>query len=446
MIELTKVLKLAEAEGATEAEVFLRRKLETTVRFSGKVETIKSQDITGISLRVAVGRRVAVVGIEDLSEDGVVRGVKSAVAIAKTLPEDPKWVSLPKRLGRTSVEGVFCRSTSEVSAEELVEVVRDIMEGITEGSKLAKPVRGTLGVGMTEVMVVNSYSEVLKRRETFAGFYVVARAEEAGRSTTFSDYLDSRSIKEVREVGREVGRSVGRKAEEFLKAEKVREGKFNVIIHPNVMNELLTTLLGPAVSAEEVQKGRSPLKGRLGEEVFSREFTVIDEGTEGRFPGSREFDDEGVPTRRLPVIEGGVLKTYLYDTYTANIEGRESTGNARRGLSSAPRPSPNVLYLKPGGLSEGELVREVKEGYYVLSTIGAWLSNPVSGLMQATITHAYVIKGGEIKGVATGGVLSGNFYEVMKDNLIAIGRKVKVGLNVVTPPVALHSVRLAGEK
>jgi len=160
---------------------------------------------------------------------------------------------------------------------------------------------------------------------------------------------------------------------------------------------------------------------------------------------SRSFDDEGYPTSDKAVFEGGVLKTYLYDTYTARKDGVESTGNALRTYSSNPTPSPNHLIVEPGDLSLEEIISEVREGVYVVRTIGEWLSNPVSGNLNATVTHAYIIRNGEIGKTCKGFVISGNFYEVFREKIELLSKEFRHSVRSSSPHILLKSVRLAGE-
>ncbi|MDW8010919.1 MAG: metallopeptidase TldD-related protein, partial [Sulfolobales archaeon] len=210
---------------------------------------------------------------------------------------------------------------------------------------------------------------------------------------------------------------------------------------------VLQPLIVPAVCADSVQKGRSPLKNKVGSQVVSENLTIIDDGTHPGLVGTRGFDDEGVPTTRKYVIDRGVLKGFLYDTYTALIEGRNSTGNAFRSVPySTPVPWISNLIVEGGHGSLSDLVKDVRRGVVVYSTIGEWLSNPVSGLLNATITNGMYVENGEEKFPVKGVVISGNIYDVLKpvDIRVSSERESCFG-RFVLPALYLPKITLAGK-
>ncbi|MEM4739601.1 MAG: metallopeptidase TldD-related protein, partial [Zestosphaera sp.] len=189
---------------------------------------------------------------------------------------------------------------------------------------------------------------------------------------------------------------------------------------------------------------RSPLIGKLGEELVSEHVSIVDLGASSEVLGSKPFDDEGHPTRNTILFEKGVLKTYLYDTYTALKEGKESTGNASRTFSTAPVPQPHHLRLMPGEARLDELISETREGVLVMDTIGEWLSNPVSGHLNATITHAYLVREGKLVKPIKGAVITANVYELLKHHIEAVGRDLRIEYGVSAPSLKFSKVKIAG--
>ncbi|MEM2739215.1 MAG: metallopeptidase TldD-related protein [Candidatus Bathyarchaeia archaeon] len=442
MLDLEGMVARAEALGASEAEVYFRRVKVLTVRFTDRLESVTANSTSGYGVRVAVGRRVAVVGVEDVAEESLEDAVRSAIAIARATPEDDKWVSLPRVISVSSVEGCFCPRTASIGLEEAVGIASEAMQGVYEGSSISKPVHGGFEVAVREVAVANSYSRAISRMETVTDLYVVAKAERLGESVTFTRFKICRSVDALN--ARILGVEAGAEAPRFLGARGMEEGTARIVLHPEVVCSMLEVMLSQPLSAEAVQKGRSPLAGRIGQSILSEKITIVDEGAVGGWVGARSFDDEGVATENNVLVDRGVLRSFVYDTYTAYIDGRESTGNAWRSLSSTPRPSPNMLVLKPGDSSIDEMIREVRDGYYVVSTIGEWLSNPISGLMQATIRHAYRIRGGELAEPVKGAVITADFYEAFGRNLLLIGRDLASLRSSAAPAVALEGVKVSG--
>ncbi|RLG88683.1 MAG: TldD/PmbA family protein, partial [Thermoprotei archaeon] len=140
------------------------------------------------------------------------------------------------------------------------------------------------------------------------------------------------------------------------------------------------------------------------------------------------------------------LKTYLYDTYTANKDKIKSTGNAyRRSISSSPIPWVTNLIVTPGMQSLDSIIKDVKRGILVYSTIGYWLSNPISGQLSATVTHGYLIENGEVKHPIKGIVISDDFYELMKSRVIQLSKEVENYMGIYAPHIHLRNVQVAGD-
>lgn len=437
--DLARVVKLVESFGAEEAEAYLIRSRVVEARFSKRVESITTKSTLSLGVTAVKGKAVAVVGTQDLSDAGIRSAAEAAVAAAVASKPDPHWPGFPAATGAPDLPGTFDRFTAEAGPHDVSSAVEEALKGVKEGHDGAVPTRGMLRVEAREVWVANSYSGPVSRRETSALVWVTARVGKG----TYGEFDVSRSLRTLDAY--RAGKEAGSRAADFADASLIKTGRYDIILSPNVAAEIISVMLSPAVSAREVQAGRSPLAGKVGQRVAAEIVTVIDAGREPELVGSRAFDDEGVATLTRPLIREGYLTGYVYDSYTAAKDGVESTGNAWRAYSSRPVPSPNHLRLEPGDMGYEELVAEVKEGLLVMATIGAWLSNPTSGLLNATITHAYLIKDGEVAGTLKGGVLGGNFYELMKERVTALSREWRQGMRASAPYVLLREVTVAGK-
>ena len=169
---------------------------------------------------------------------------------------------------------------------------------------------------------------------------------------------------------------------------------------PVVLDETVAAsfagLIGGGLDAKAVQRGRSPFAGRLGEEVASSAFALHDDGRDPAGPASAPFDGEGVPRRRTALIEDGRLRSYLYDTYTANREGGASTGSAaRQGYRSLPSVSTSNLMVAPGSHSREQLLAEAGDGIYVTDVAGLHSGvNPVTSVSRSAPPAARSAAGG----------------------------------------------------
>jgi PmbA protein len=238
-----------------------------------------------------------------------------------------------------------------------------------------------------------------------------------------------------------VGKALG-----YLKAKPIPGREMPVILRNQVAASLMGVMLSAPINANTVQQGGSPFGGKLGERIAADDINILDIGTMPGGFGSSPFDDEGHPTQITPVIRRGILCNFLYDSYTAQKEGRESTGNAwRGGYSTPPNPAPSNLVLERGTVEFDEILQSTRNGLYVEETIGGWLSNPVSGNLNATVTHGYLIEEGELSKPVKGVVIAGSYHEVLKEGFQAIGKDLRNSGNFYSPTVKIYKLTVAGE-
>lgn len=429
---------------ATEAEAYVQRTKTIMVEFAEQIESFKTIESIGLGLRVGLGKRTAMYSTSILNGKEVGEAATKAVKMAKVAPEDPDWKHFNRKYGKTPVEGYYDSKLENMEYKEIVDRLLSSTALITEYDKRVKPTRGILMLGSSRTTIVNSYNESAERKETGITVWIRAKAVDSGMESTGNEHQEARFWKEIDFENLAV--SAADKAVKFLKAKPMPGGKATVIFRNQIFANLLGIFLGPSVSADWVQKGRSPLAGKLGTKIASENITVIDDGTIRGGWGTCPFDDEGCPTQRTPIIEKGVLRNYLYDIYTSLKADAKSTGNAgRAGYWLKPQPSPSNLVLKTGDAEPEEMIRETKRGIYVDTTIGEWLSNPVSGNLNATITHGYRVENGELTKTLKGIVVSGNFYELLQKGIESLGKDLKNSAENYSPTVKLVGVTMAGE-
>ncbi len=445
MIEIADLaLREALRLGASEAEVYLCRVRSLEIEFIEDVESIKCPETTGLSLRVAMGKRIATYATSLLERREALKTAEKAVKMARVAPEDADWRHLNRRYGYSPAEGFYDKETVELQPEEVVDALRPALELMGDLDERVRPARGMLTIAESEIHVLNSYGDASHRRGTQIAIWLRAKAEEMGREATTSEHRELRSWSSL-DLER-LAERVARRAVDFLDARPIASGEMPIILRNQVFASILLQMLGGPISADWVQKGRSPLAGKLGEKVASEEITIIDDGVLPRGWATAPSDDEGHPTQRTPIIDQGILKGFLYDSYTALKEGVESTGNAlRRMYWMKPEPSPTNLILKPGDATLEELIKETRRGLYVEETIGEWLSNPVSGQLNATVTHGYLIEQGEITKPVKGVIVAGDFHQLLIEGIDLIGRDTLNSGGAYSPSVRAIALTVAGE-
>lgn len=215
-----------------------------------------------------------------------------------------------------------------------------------------------------------------------------------------------------------------RLAEKLKMAQKVTgmpSGRMPVVFTP-AGALVLAIPLAEGLNGKNVFMGTSPIGSKLGEQLFDRKFSLVDDGTlDGKF-GSAAYDDEGIPHQRLPMIEAGVLQSFYYDLKTAFQAGTVSTGNGSRSLFNPPAPALTNGVILAGDQSYPEIIAGIKDGILVDTVLGLGQGNILSGAFSNPLSLAFKIENGEITGRVKGASIAGNIYEVLK-SVAAISRE-----------------------
>ena len=229
-------------------------------------------------------------------------------------------------------------------------------------------------------------------RSSYCSVAAVPVAREGESMERDSWWSAARSVDRL-EPAEQVGRTAARRALRRLNPVKVPTRKVPVVFEPRVAGSLLESIFD-AVHGTLVYRHESFLAGKLGEKVASENLTVIDDGTMPGLFGTSPFDDEGVPSRRTVVIERGVLKSYLLNTYAARKLGMKTTGNASRGLTGNAGIGHGNFYAVAGVQTPEAMVAEIADGFYVTELIGMGV-NIVTGDYSRGAAGLW-IRGGEL--------------------------------------------------
>jgi len=419
--------------GVSDVEALAVKRSPLMVKVAKGDVVVRKGEALALGVRVALGKRVTVGGGSVRTLSDVKPMVEAIIKIARASKEDPDWRGLPERISASNV-----RSPYDVRIKLLD--VRNLTNSMLKLSREAK------GVDVTEVSfhsalveraISNTSLEVLEERFTRATGYIEVKAMEGNIQSICHEYHMGYSVDEIKFD--ELLERASERALRGLKITSVETGRYTVILTPKVVAGIVNTIISPAITADNVQRGRSPLAGKIGESILGEDITIIDDPTREGLYGTTAFDDEGVATRTKVVFRKGVLENFLYDTYTARVEGRESTGNAiRPSITASPRPQPLNLIMESGLENLEDMISKVRRGIVVYETIGEWLSNPISGHLNATITYGELYEDGVFKGVIRGAIVSGNFYQLFKYNIESVSRDLGNLYNVYTPAITIR--------
>src|SRR6266446_3422178 len=238
----------------------------------------------------------------------------------------------------------------------------------------------------------------------------------------------------------EVGKIAAQRTLRRLGGRKVKTARVPIVFDPMVANSILGHIF-EGINGDSVYRGASFLAGKLGQKIAGDQVNVIDDGTMPGGFGTSPFDGEGVPTRRTVVIENGVLKSYLLNTYTAKKLGLQTTANASRGLAGTPGIGPGNYFLQQGKKPPKEIIGDVKEGLYVTEFLGHG-ANLVTGDYSRGASGLW-ISGGEFVYPVEEITVAGNLKE-MFFNISEIANDLEFRGSVASPTIRIDGLTVGG--
>ena len=443
------VVALAMKAGASDAEAAVREGDEFSVNVRlGQVETLKDSGSRGLGLRVFLGKRSASASTSDLTAEGIRQLVDGALALAKVTEEDPfsglaetgEFGSVPGDL-RLYDEDVY----SLPGAERIEWARRAEAAAFAADPRITNSDGGSFQAATGRKALANSRGFVGGYRSSYAGVSASPMAEDVDGSKQVDYWWSGARRLADLESPESIGKEAARRTLRRLGARRVPTQRVPIVFAPEVAGSLLGSIF-EAASGDVIWRGASFLAGRLGEQIASANLTLVDDNTMllptgmGGF-GTSPFDGEGLPSLRTVVVEQGVLRNYLLNTYTARKLGMKSTHNASRGLAGTPGIGCGNLYLEPGTQTPEQIIADVTAGLYVTSLMGFGV-NVVTGDYSRGATGLW-IENGELTHAVEEITVAGNLAEMLR-HVTAIGSDLEFRGAIASPTLRIDGMTIAG--
>ena len=401
--------------GASFAEV----RLEDTVRelityVNGRVVALGFQRSRGAGVRVLYGGSVGFASTCDLTREGLKAAAREAVKAAKALaPGDRGLAPHPLRSRVFRLEGVKLHP-SQVPLEEKLELVKRAYKVAKDGGAVSATAR--YGAHYGSVWVYTSEGVEVEVERLVVGVSASVVLREADRvGDGFETHGASRGFEAFEGEGspEAVAERALSHARDALKASRPPAGYLTVITRPELTGVFAHESFGHLTEGDFVAAGTSPLTGRLGEAIASEEVTIVDAGFDERGGYVLLADDEGVPARKVVLVERGVLKGYLHSRESAALLGMEPTGNGRaQSFAHEVIVRMRNTFFEAGSWGEEEIVEETKHGLLLDKPAGGQVEEDGTFTFNARI--GYLVENGEIKEPVRDVVLAGNILEMLK--------------------------------
>ena len=449
-MELPRAVEVAVdaalAAGAGDAEAYAQRQSGREVRvFGAEVESLTAATALGVGVRVWIGARAGYAFGTELSESGLSELAARAVTAAQVADED-EHAGPPQFAGDyPRLDGLRDASISGWGADRVVDLALAVESAALGHDQRVGSVEQAVYADSDDAVAIRSSTGVQCAYEASSCYaYVQALAAGNGSKETGLGFDLGRSPEDLDADA--IGAEGAERAAAMIGAGKPPSRSCPVVFDPTVAASF-AGLIGNGLSADAVQRGRSPFSELLGERVASQALVMHDDGLAAEGLAASPCDDEGIPRARTALIEDGTLRTFLYDSYTARRGGVQRAGSAARaGYRSAPGVGTSNLTIAGGALPTSELLAEAGDGVYVTDVAGLHSGvNPVNGTFSVGASGR-LLNGGELADPVREFTIASDLVSMLKavQEAGSEARWVPFGGIVRTPPLLIAEMTISG--
>lgn len=428
--------------GAQGWEVYLSRLAERSIEVKGReVYSHEHARTSTAAIRLLIDNRMGFSYATQLDTGSIRRAVEYATWTARCLDPDEHF-AFPKAGGPPLPDlPIYDPKLPDWPVERKTAMARDLEAAALKAGRAIKRVRKAAYEELHgTVHLFNSNGLDLCYSKTYGSLSLMAVAEKGKDSENAWDFEFSSHLKDLSPQA--LGKRVARKAEERLGGRVPKTRTCPVVLENHVAAEFLS-LLAPSFLVENRLKNKSLWKESLGETILSRHASLTDSGRETRGSNAAPFDAEGTTSRRTVVVERGVHRAYLADTYWANKSSRPVTGNSKRpGPNGQPQLAVTNFLLEPGGAPPARLVRECKDGILITEVIGLHTADSISGDFSLGAMGREIVRG-RLGGPLRGFGMAGNLKTLYR-NVQEVADDLKFMGSVGSPSLLISEMQISG--
>ncbi|MDP2856771.1 MAG: TldD/PmbA family protein [Bacillota bacterium] len=405
---MERVLELA-LERCQAAEVFRITEVSTPVEFeNNRLKRVETSEASGLALRVIKDGKVGFSSTTKAHDEESL--VDNAIAVAEF--GAPATFEFPGPDGYAAAEN-YDPAVLDIPVGALVQEGTSMVE-------LLRPLHPALMAGVSvekayeESEILNSSGLHISQKRT--AYYMFASAEVVEGENFLSVYDGAGSSHAALDL-QPVKRRLIEKVKLGQRNAPFRSGSYPVIMSPYAVQSLMLPLMA-CINGRAVQRGFSPLKDKIGQQVATPRLNLYDDPLRPRSLSTSIFDGEGLPRRRLPVVERGELKNFHLDLKAAAALRMKPTGSATRdSIERPPSMGPSNLVIEPGAVQLEQMIRGIDQGLLVDVLMGAWSGNPYGGAVNGNVMLGFVIDKGELVGRCKNAMLSANVFQALSSQL-----------------------------
>jgi PmbA protein len=456
---IEQALRILRRKAIDGYEVYLDQSSHFSVESKDeKIDAFEVSDSWGMAFRILNRQRIgfSYTTLSSLSHaskkeflDGLERIIENAIASAEATSSDPCYDFAPVLKDSLPPLPIFDEAFQGTSEKAKIEQAKRLEESArsADPGRIKKVRKASYHEALSRKTLINSNGLQFSYASTLGSVSVTAVAEESGESEVGWDFDVSHFLQDL-DVEK-VGRAAGQKALERLRGKRIPSGVYPILIDNSVASEFLS-ILTHSFFADQVQKGKSPLRGKRGERIFSHLLSIVDDGIHPKGISTSPIDGEGMPNQRTSLVIGGELSGFLYDRYWANRENVSSSGAAVGSTGSSRRSNikfpPGIgvsnLFIEPGKLLVSDLLKSLHQGVLLEEVMGLHTVDPISGDFSLGCSGQWIERGEKahpVKSVA----VAGNLFQLFK-NVMAVGEDFRIFGSVGSPSLLVKGLEISG--
>ena len=393
----------------------------------------KEEIETGVGIRVIKDNKIGFAFTSNM--DKISETARQSIENTKLNKRDENY-SFAELEKVTDVKKVYDKKFNDLNLNESVELLKNT---ISQARDSGCEVTGSgFSASECQSLILNSNGVSIENKETGFGISLSVTIQKDGEIATAYNSASSRFCDLE---GEKLADEVCNLAKSSLNSKPIETDNYNVVLDYYAAIGLIQTFIN-AFDGENVARGRSILKDKIGSEIANPSLSIIDNPLLEKGMATTKCDGEGSVSKATELIKDGVLNSFIYDIYTANKEGVKTTSNGYRGsYLTTPMISPSNLEFK---FSEMKDLSEIKKGVLTTSVLGAHTANPISGDFSVEASNAFKIENGELTEPINKAMISGNIFEIMK-NVEGITSEIRQYGSFIIPKLLVHDLRVVGQ-
>ena len=436
------VVKFGKSIGADQIEAYTIFGSAKSVQIErGSIRRFTDTSNSGLGIRVIKDKAIGMASTTIFTEESIEKAVKDAFSLAKVIPPDPNFKSLPSDMREApTITGRYDKAIENISVEEFTELILEAIQEATVRDDAV--ISGNFNAGLGERYIVNSEGVDRFATQTSVSGYLGVKIQE-GEDIGNAYYYDAATMmKNFKHI--KIGKESGERAQKMLGSQKIETASLPILLDPDSTYGTIDPILSSGINAFSVFNRTAFFVDKIGDSIASDNLTIIDDPFIPEGTDSASFDDEGVVPKKLTLVEDGILQTYITDSYTAPLVGLENTGHASRAsFASRPRPAPYTMIIKAGTTPKDELLADMKEGIYLMSSsIHSRGDNPQ---VSAQINQGFYVKDGELLHPVKNAVIGGTIFEIF-NKIERMSKETENRSGHEAPWMLLSPLRVSGGK